>query len=275
MSLATQVTNQKKPVTSTPIQVAPVAPTTPKKDTATDPEDAARVKEWRAAGLSDEQIATGLIKRKQVLASGGYSADGTPSTPTDQTDTTDQGSANPFAGKTKQEVLSLAFQSGIHDSSTLTDIGKTYDLVTGGGEKTAEQKKQDDYQKAQQFISDNPKATREELSSHILQYTNLQPADINSLFDKSGIMKKSDIHPLTDENLQSIADSLVKTNTGFFTDSKKGLQAAQAQADNGVININKKEVRLSPDQIAKLKQYMQQDYPGGRTLMQKILPWGK
>lgn len=95
-----------------------------------DSQDQATVTKWRAAGLSDQQIAIGLLKRKQAMAAGGYNPDGTPSS---SPPGSSQQNYDPFGGRTKQQVLALAFQSGITDSSSLTNIGKTYDLVTNGG----------------------------------------------------------------------------------------------------------------------------------------------
>lgn len=235
------------------------------------------VDELRKAGLSDEQIATGLLKNKQALASGGFNTDG--SVIQDQsTDGSVDSAVAPssvFGGRTKQEVLQYAFDNGATDLKTLKNIADTYDLVTGEGDKTPEQKKQEDYIKAQQFIADNPNATREELSSGILQYTSLPIGDINALFDNSGVMKKKDVPALSDNNLRAMAQSLVKKNTGLFTDSQEGMKAAIQQADNGRFKVNDKEVQLSQQQIDKIKSFMKQDYPEGRTFLQKILPWGK
>ena len=245
------------------------------------PEDEDFTNKARKRGYSDTQIAQALLKKKQIQSEGMrtdivYGQDGTPQNikkDSDGQQTIQKG--NPFEGKSKQEVLRMAFESGITKKSALNDISDVYDLVMGTGKKTPEEIKQDDFAKANQFITDNPEAKSEDILLALRQYTNLDVTDINAIMSQAGIMSSKDVPALTEDNMRSIAVSLVKTNTSLFSDSKQGMEKAKSQIDMGKIKVNGKEVNLSKQQIGQIKAYMDEEYPDGRGLLQRLLPGGK
>lgn len=233
------------------------------------------VKDTIKGGLTEDQIMRGLEARRKYQAE----------TPTPQgeedagslgEESNDQFDNNktPFNGLSKQEVLRLAFMSGITKKSALKDISDTYDMVVTG-DKSDEELKQENFMKAKQFIADNPDASREELLVAIRQHTNLDVSDASALLGEAGILSSKDQTPLTDDNLRAIASSLVQKNTGLFANKDEGLKKAKAQIDLGKIKVNGKEAILSSSQIEKIKQYMDEEYPKGRTFLQRLLPGGK
>jgi hypothetical protein len=225
------------------------------------------VTQAKAGGLTPDQINRGLAVRRQDQQSGLYAEVNQPQ-PADLNgtpDPTQQDTAvDPFGGKSKDEVLKAAFLSGITNSTALKQIGDTYDMVTGG-DKSPEEVKQENFSKAKLFITDNPQASKEELKAAILEHTKLDSTSTDALLNDSGSKNRKDL--LAEDDLRKIAQGLVKDNTGLFTDSKKGKQSA--------IDAVNSDAELSTGEKAKVLQMIEEDYPNGRTLLDKLLPGGK
>ena len=239
-----------------------------------DPENEQFAIKLRASGYSDTQIGTALVKKKQLSQEGvrtdtvyddnGVVIGGEEGDVIEGGEVQTTQGSDMFGGKTKQEVLQFAFQSGVTKKSTLQEIADTYDLVMGEEEETPEQKKLADFDTAEQFILDNPEASREELKSTMLQYTSLDSTRIDSILNKSDIKNAKDM--LTDDDAKTIATSLMK-DTGFFTNREEGKAEALAviESDDS-LNSTEKE---------KVKSFIKEQYPEGRTFLQRILLGGK
>jgi hypothetical protein len=251
------------------------------------PEDEYFVKKAKSAGLTEDQIMKGLEKKKQVLTAqtdetvdnkitNQLVAEGVLSE--EEEEVFPQDNVDPFGGRSKQEVMQFAFQSGVKSIKALTEIGDVYDLVTGKGDLTDEEIKQENFAKAKGFIADNPDASIDELKLAIRQHTNLDVTDVSSLLSEAGVIKEEG---LTEENLKAIAVNLVKKNTGFFGKKEEGVEKAKSQIDVGKIKINDKEKTLSSRQISRIKELIDEEFPEkegkkqGRTLLQRLLPGGK
>lgn len=131
-----------------------------------------------------------------------------------------------------------------------------------------------DWNSAQQFITDNPNATREELELGIRQNTKLSDGDITAILDtKFGGAKESSY--LSDQNMNDVAKALVQGYAGGAFGGSGGVDDAKGAIKTGKIQINGKNVTLSQDQINKISTKIDEIYPQGRTFWQKVLPWGK
>lgn len=221
-----------------------------------------------AGGLKEEQIIKGLTIKRQDVATGLVTPPEEVEGTVDIASGEEMGEVtqDPFAGKSKQEVLKLAFMSGITNKSALKDISDTYDMVMGDGEQTDEQKKEANYSKAQMFIEDNPDASREELRTAIMQHTDLDTGGIDSLLEGGGIKKREEM--FTDEELKEDATALVRENaSNVFSDKKKGLEAA--------IQAVEEDTSYSPSEKKKMLGFIQEEYPEGRSFLDRLLPGGK
>lgn len=218
-------------------------------------------KKAQQAGYSDQEIADEILRRAKEVSGGTTDNQITNSLvsqgelPGEQAEVIPQ--EDPFGGKTKREVLMRGLKSGL-SRSQLEDVGKIYDLIHPAT---------DDWDKARQFIEDNPEASSEELTAALRENTSLDAGDITALVGESGALKKEDIGDLSEEDMKSLAIGLVKEKTGLFTDSKKGKEDAIAEVKN-----DKTLTKAQQDRILAL---IEEEYPGGRSLLQKILPFGK
>lgn len=237
----------------------------------TNEDDKAFFDKGRSSGLTDTQLAIALTKKKQLINEGVDASKvykpGENMSVTVGIDGDDDVSNNPFKGYSRQEVLRIAFLQGITKKSQLQEIADTYDLVMGTGEKDDEVIKQEDFAKAQQFISDNPDATKEEVTVALRRYTNLDATDINALIGSSGVVSQEDVTDFSDDELRSYAVDLVKEYTGLFTNAKEGKQNAVSEITS--------DTSLTKTQKDKLLAIIEEEYPQGRSLLSKLLPGGK
>jgi len=72
---------------------------------------------------------------------------------------------------------------------------------------------------------------------------------------------------LSESQMKDVAIELVKSY-GNTDDAIKAVE-------QGVLMINDKEINLTAEQVTRLKEVINEQYPEGRTTWQKILPWGK
>ena len=132
--------------------------------------------------------------------------------------------------------------------------------ITVEGEK-------DDWAKGRQFIDDNPKATYEELYTGLSEHTGLGVTDRETLLKEKGKEKTKEAEMyLSEDNMKKTAIALVK---------KIGKEDAVKAIEHGTIIINKKATDLSPEQIKRIIEIINEEYPKGRSLWQKILPGGR
>lgn len=213
---------------------------------------------------SADQVTSALEQRRKILEQQGTQV---------ETETESQDTAL-FSGKSKQEVLQQAFREGVTEASALKQIGEIYELVMGEEEDVVlEGNKAWAY--ADELINLNPEASKEELSVELRRKTKLDVSDIDVILEEAGYISKKDTPSLTEDNLKSVAIALVKKNAGFSADSKEGLTKAKEQIEGGTIKVNDKDVSLSKSQINRIKELMDEEYPEGRTFLQKLLPFGK
>lgn len=236
------------------------------------PDEEQFITDTSAGGLNEEQIIDALQTRRQDLANGivVQGEDGI-QLANDGEEQTGETAVNPdpYGGRSKQEVIMMAFQSGITKKSALKEIGDTYDMVMGleGGDEK-EQLKQDNFSYAREIIefnADNPDATRENLKATLLQETGLESGAIDALLNESGAKSRDDL--LDSDTAKTIAKNMVVEKTGFFTDSKQGKADAIAEVEEDT-TLTSFEKKMILDEIEK-------QYPTGRTFLNKLFDGGK
>ncbi len=160
---------------------------------------------------------------------------------------------------------------GLRAKFLKADLGRLLDEATlrkrGQEIEEGEVGKGDDFNKARTFVADNPEASRDELFLGLRQNTDLAITDINTLLDERGIEKPREAEIfLSDKNIRDVAIAITKA---------MGKEDALRAVAFGTININKKNIDLSAEQIAKIKASIEKEFPKGRTFFQKVLPGGK
>lgn len=167
----------------------------------------------RISGFTDTEIATSLIKKKQLQQEGVnvdavYNQDGT--TVDEGTQITTALNDNPFGGRSKQEVLRFAFQNGVTKLSALEELGNLYDLVVGEEDPSIE-------------LPDTFSGlTQEEQLVIKNQVKNLavsKAQDLGSVGEREGVMDALGTLDTGQEIIDAL-DSGIKT--GFFEGLKKG-----------------------------------------------------
>lgn len=102
--------------------------------------------------------------------------------------------------------------------------------------------------------------------------TDLNVSSIDSALDE--VFGSEKVATLSDENLRDIAIALVKKTTSVF--GSKTTNEAKALARQGSITSGGKKIELSPDQVDRIIELIDEIYPGGeRSLIRTLLPFGK
>ncbi len=173
----------------------------------------------------------------------------------------------------QNQLMTLAKTAGIPIDTIIKGMDvvkaqKDFDnLQKNKASVSAETKKTADWNKANQFITDNPDATADELKLALRQNTNLSDGDINQLVDTKKPESKQEVF-LSDQNIKDTAIALVKGYSSNLQDAKNAIKT-------GKLQVNGKMVNLTPDQVDKISKEIDTQYPNGRTFWEKVLPWGK
>ena len=220
------------------------------------PDEKDLVEKLKTGGSNQEQIDKGLTERRRVLSNLGQveTTEVVEEAPAEKPNIT-----NPFEGMNKQQMLRDAFNKGVTSTTELKKLEDLYDLLSGDEDT--------DVDKANQFIEDNPDASSEELFVAIKENTKLDVSTINALLKSAGAVSKEDIGDLTEDELKKIAIGLVKENTGLFTKAKEG-------KDNAIRDVEA-DTSLTNAQKTKVKELIEEEYPEGRTIGQRLFPFGK
>ena len=120
---------------------------------------------------------------------------------------------------------------------------------------------------AEQFVADNPNASREELELQLKKsLPKLSDSDINSVLDAAKIT--SEEIGITEDQYQAIAIGTVKS----FGNTEDAIDYIN---NVGTVEIGGKDITLTNAQRQAIVDQISEEYPEGRTFWQSWLPWGK
>lgn len=172
--------------------------------------------------------------------------------------------------RTRQEVIKnldySKFTQSLDETSGAPSSVKEYEYAksqgyTGSytdfvGKGTAGE----DFSFAKQYIAQNSFLGQDQLKADLLELTDLGVSEINSLVGAAALASPAGF--LTDDQLREVAVAAVK-KFGF---GSSAVAKAKEEIQKGIIQVDEEPKQLTPEQVRKAIQYIDEVYGEGRSI---------